>query len=1164
MSRNLSRFIRLSVLSTIVALGLIFTFILHSEFSETGATSTEASSLTGFVREKAFDSLIEEVQQTGRVKVIVGVNTAFTPEGSLSEFGKQRQREGIEDAQDDVLQKLSSFYTRNIKRFETIPFFAVEVDQAGLEMLRKDPMVTSIEPDELAAPSLAESTLLIGAPQTWAAGYTGTNWAVAILDTGVEASHPFFGGRVVSEACYSTNSGSNIISLCPGGVTESVAPGSANDCDISITGCGHGTHVAGIAAGSGDSFSGVAKGAPIIAIQVFTRFNDSTVCGSSTPCVRTYQSDYIKGLERVLALSSTMNVASANMSLGGGEFSANCDVERASIKLVVDQLRSVNISTVIASGNNGFTSAMSAPACISTAISVGSTSDVANTISSFSNSVSFLNLLAPGSGITASVPGGVFGIKGGTSMAAPHIAGAWSVLKQHTPSATVNQVLAAISATGVPIVDTRNAVIKPRLQLNDALQGMGCTYNLGSSSQSIDELGGALSVTVTTSGSNCLWKVGSNRSWATVTSATAVTGSNTVTLTVAPNPGATPRTATVLIAGIPHTITQNGVPCEYNLSGTSANFPATGGTGSVNVTTSAQCEWTSAKTTSPSAVNAQAGTLGPIPDSDEPGPQVPGLPRDVEFLVSGIAENAVTDIAVSMTAAHTWFGDLQVTLIAPNGTEHRIFGYTLSTTSGGYGTNKQLSGTYTFTDAATQNWWTATAAAPTIMPSGSYRTSNSGGAGATNPMPNTSIMSTFSSLTDVNGTWKLRLTDGANGDTGSISGASLTFSVGAEWLTITAGASGTGNGSVQYSIAPSSQQVSRSTTMTVAGQTVTITQDAAAPNGSMTGTVRFIAAANPFGVPGVTVSGTGETNVSGITGSNGVFNLSNFGAGAYTITPSKTGDLGNSITSLDAAYIAQYAVNLRTLNPGQLAAADVSGNGEVTSFDASQIARYTVNLGNSGSTGTWKFLPSSRNYSEVTAGMTDSDFDAVIMGDVTGNWTPPSSAQGLSPEEVAERISIFNLYGEEVRLILPTKGDFKPGFDTRIARAGEIVTMPINLAGFDSATVYSFDAVITYDADVLEPVFESPVEALGTLSTNLNIIVNPGEPGVLRLGAYGVTPIYGEGELIRIRFRVIGTNATESEIGFDSLIFNETDVTDKVQTGRVVVAGRRGQRAFDR
>jgi len=1165
MSRTQSRIIRLGVLLLLVISGFIFASIALTGGNNSPVRSAESASYASQIREESFSSLIEEAAQSGRVKVIIGINTQFTPEGNLSDIAKLRQREGIENAQDDVLQKLNQYYTRNIKRFETIPFFAVEVDQAGLEMLKDDPMVTSIEPDELAAPSLLESTAFIGAPQTWAAGYTGTNWAVAILDTGVEASHPFFNGRVVSEACYSTNSGTTIFSLCPGGVTESTATGSANDCATNISGCGHGTHVAGIAAGSSTEFSGVAKNAPIIAIQVFTRFTDSGTCGSSTPCVRTYQSDYIKGLERVLALSSTMNVASANMSLGGSQFFANCDTERASIKAAVDSLRSANIATVIASGNNGYTDSMSAPACISTAISVGSTLDNANTISSFSNSVSFLNLLAPGSGITSSVPGGVYGIKGGTSMATPHIAGAWSILKQHTPTATVNQVLAAISATGFPLVDSRNSIIKPRLQLNEALQGMGCTYTLGSPSQNVAKEGGSINVSLTASGSNCLWKTGSNASWVTVTSNSSVTGSDTVTMVVSANTGSTARNATVLIAGMPHTITQAAAEqCNFSLDASSQNFPSSGGTGSIGMTASgSSCSWT-ATASSAQTFNAETGSLGAIPDAQGDGPRTPGATRDVQFTVTGVSPSIVGNIAVSFTGTHTFLGDVEATLIAPNGTQHRVFGYTLSPPAT-YGSDKVLNGTYTFSDTASQNWWTTVTSAASPIPSGSFRTSNSGGAEATNPMPNTSIMTTFSSLTDMNGTWTLRFTDGAAGDTGSISAASLSFMPPSEWLTVTGGSSGTGNGTIQYSVAQNTTQSQRTGSITIGNQVFVVTQSAAAPsNGSMAGTILYAAATNPFGVPGVTLSGTGSQNVSATSGSNGAYNMTGFGSGAYTLTPSKTGDIGSSISSLDAAYIAQYAVTLRSLNSAQLAAADVSGNGEVTSFDASFIARYAVNLQNTGSTGTWAFLPSSRNYSEVTSSLTGVDFSAVIMGDVTGSWAPSPSAQSMSVEEIVDSIALSNLYGEPVRLLIPMKGKGRPGFEDRISRAGEIVSMPLSVAGFDSSGVYSFDAVITYDENIIEPVFDSPIEIFGTLSTNLNVTVNPSEPGKLRISAYGVVPVYGDGELIRIRFRTIGTNATETEIGFESLVFNETNVTDKVQSGRIVVAGRRGQRAFER
>lgn len=73
------------------------------------------------------------------------------------------------------------------------------------------------------------------------------------------------------------------------------------------------------------------------------------------------------------------------------------------------------------------------------------------------HSASFLSLLAPGESINSSVPGGGFAFFNGTSMAAPHVAGAWALLKQQTPSASVNTLLSNLQSTGLGVTDTRVA-----------------------------------------------------------------------------------------------------------------------------------------------------------------------------------------------------------------------------------------------------------------------------------------------------------------------------------------------------------------------------------------------------------------------------------------------------------------------------------------------------------------------------------------------------------------------------------------------------------------------------------------------------------------------------------------------------------------------------------
>lgn len=478
--------------------------------------------------------LRQQAAMNGATRVIVGVRAAFAPEGLMSASDVAVQRDEIAAMQSAVLDKVPSLRQKpeKIKRFEFIPFMAIEADLSELEKLVSLPEITSIEEDRLAAPTLAESVPLIGGTTAWTSGYTGSGQAVAILDTGVDKTHSFLTGKVVSEACYSGNYVSyGITSVCPGGVSQSTAAGSAmpysGTCPAGE--CDHGTHVAGIVAGKGSSFSGVAKDASLIAIQVFSRVDSATICGSAaaSPCALSYTSDQILGLERVYALRNTYSIASVNMSLGGGQYfsqsSCNSDNANVSIKAAIDNLRAVNIATVIASGNNGYVDSMSAPGCISSAVSVGATWDSVyaigynctykpspsnyidyggvDKVACFSNSVSFLNLLAPGVWINSSVPGGTYSNYSGTSMAAPHVAGAWALLKQKKTALTVTEGLNALTTTGVSVTDTRNNIVKPRIQIDAALAALSgqCTYTISPTSKSFTSSGGTGSVTVTVS-----------------------------------------------------------------------------------------------------------------------------------------------------------------------------------------------------------------------------------------------------------------------------------------------------------------------------------------------------------------------------------------------------------------------------------------------------------------------------------------------------------------------------------------------------------------------------------------------------------------------------------------------------------------------------------------
>ncbi len=159
--------------------------------------------------------------------------------------------------------------------------------------------------------------------------------------------------------------------------------------------------------------------------------------------------------------------------------------------------------------------------------------------------------------------------------------------------------------------------------------------------------------------------------------------------------------------------------------------------------------------------------IGDIPDRGAAGCGPPSGPAlDITFAVDGVFP-PLSAVEVDINATHSWVGDLNVSLIAPDATEHIIFAGTGSTTPTGCGSGDDLLGVYNFTDQGTDDWW----AQGSPYPEGEYQTTTAGddpSGGAA-----TSLDAAFAAVADPNGTWTLRISDEGGGDTGAVTAANL-------------------------------------------------------------------------------------------------------------------------------------------------------------------------------------------------------------------------------------------------------------------------------------------------------------------------------------------------------------------------------------------------------
>ncbi len=206
-----------------------------------------------------------ESAESKRIPIIVRYNTVQTRTGIQSIQQAQQDRQRLKLAQAQLRQEYAGKTTAIVEQvldFNYVPMSAMRVNKQALLTLLNDSSLTVYQ-DSLRRPLLTQSVARVYPTRNSSAFHGDNQWAVAVLDTGTNKSHPNLANKVVSEACYSGGNGTpGVSSLCPAGVASSTAVNSGAAC--AVAGCEHGSMVAGTAGGDEETHNGEARDGKLI------------------------------------------------------------------------------------------------------------------------------------------------------------------------------------------------------------------------------------------------------------------------------------------------------------------------------------------------------------------------------------------------------------------------------------------------------------------------------------------------------------------------------------------------------------------------------------------------------------------------------------------------------------------------------------------------------------------------------------------------------------------------------------------------------------------------------------------------------------------------------------------------------------------------------------
>jgi hypothetical protein len=391
------------------------------------------------------------------------------PVPMLPKDQQTQQQAAVRAIQDRVLGGLSLGEFTIAHRYANFAGMTGRINASGLAKLASDPDVVAIGVDIPCHAQLDDSVPFIGADAVHALGFTGDGVTVAVLDTGIDTDHPDLSDDIAAGAWHSLDQG--------------VDQGAGAEDDN-----GHGTNVSGCITSAGNVASvGVAPDTDILAIKVLKSDGSGWV------------SDWVAGVDYVVSVVGNYgNLCAINMSLGTNTLYTNCpcdndDAFTQAAQASILAARNVGIVTFASSGNDGSTTSMSSPGCLSATSAVAAVYDQdlgrepdsgtyqdafgvgfgdcfdaatwGDLITCFSNRSGCNDLAAPGRRITAPGMGGGTSTYTGTSQASPHCAAVAALMCERADDLnqvlTPDDILQIMRDTGHPTDDPAGTVPNP-------------------------------------------------------------------------------------------------------------------------------------------------------------------------------------------------------------------------------------------------------------------------------------------------------------------------------------------------------------------------------------------------------------------------------------------------------------------------------------------------------------------------------------------------------------------------------------------------------------------------------------------------------------------------------------------------------------------------------